>query len=896
MDVHRCRFVPYPGSAINALAFSASTDEELAKKGGYANLKLAVGRENGDIEIWSPLKGVWTQETIFRGGRGRSVEGLAWTQESDTDHEGKVIPGQLRLYSIGYSSTVTEWDLATGLPIARRPGGNHSEVWCLTAQPRWGNKHFKSKDSKPRDGEWKGQNLVAGCADGTLVLLSTADNDLLFSKFITRPTGQKARALSVSYKDRDIVVAGFANSCFRVFDTRTSAIIRTVSLGAAPKGGPRNLLVWTVKCLPNGDIVTGDSAGEVRFFDGQQYSQTQRMKGHDADVLDIGCNADGSKVFTAGMDCKTVLFTRPKKGRWTKVSHKRTHEHDIKALASFEGDHLSVLASGGVDTNLTVQPIRDYWEAHPHIMSTLPQLPQTASAPSARLILSYWNQEISLHRMKRQSAKAVDEKGGSLVARIGLHGDENITSATISPTGNFIIAATAAEVRFFQLSRRTNDADGSLKIRKIEVDEPVDSVRQLHLSPDGKWLALITHTNNVELLRLVVDDEKARVRVIPKRVPLNRITRTRAEDDRRHKVTGLRAYSRTVSRIQFSPDSKVLVAGDLSGHIDSWILEGHEDLTAPEVDESVRSDDSDDEDDKDNEDETIVILGQHWTSNPSTHLLPQLSSAPILLTFRPPTPSVKPKSEPNGNPAVHPTRHNRHPIAHDTPQGLYHLIVLTAQHQLYEFDLLQGKLTEWSKINDSRNLPEKFTQIKDRAMGCEWHTKGESTRLWLYGSTWLFMFDLSQNFPERPQEDEGSKRKRDDDNRGVNKRQKAMPVGLAPQTKKVVNGHIVKQEKENHALPYLNGTSGENDEEGDSGDEDFDLGGRLRGRELAVQQTKRSKNDPLLWWHTRIYRSILGMVTLGSRPECLETVIIERPIQDLALPPRYMAAHERPKN
>lgn len=348
MDIHRCRFVPYPGSAINALAFSAANELELGR-GGNANLRLAVGRANGDIEIWNHVKDNWVQEIIFRGGKGRSVDALAWTQESNEDDEGQLIPGPLRLFSIGSSSTVTEWNLATGLPI-RQSSGNHSEVWCLAAQPRFNLKtNKKDKNAALSEGGWRGQNLVAGCADGTLALLSTADNDLHFSKFIFRGKGKKARALSVAYKDRDIVVAGFADSTFKVFDTRTSQTVRTVTLGAGPKGGPKEILVWALKCLPGGDIVTGDSTGEVRFFDGHHYSQYQRVQAHDADILDIAFNSDGSQVFSTGMDQKTVLFTRVphRNGRWIRAGHKRNHEHDVKALASFESPNISALMSGG---------------------------------------------------------------------------------------------------------------------------------------------------------------------------------------------------------------------------------------------------------------------------------------------------------------------------------------------------------------------------------------------------------------------------------------------------------------------------------------------------------------------------------------------------------------------
>jgi U3 small nucleolar RNA-associated protein 4 len=350
MDIHRSRFVPYPPSAINALAFSHTQSTE--DNEDPECLRLAVGRSNGNIEIWNPAKGAWLQERIFYGGKDRSVEGLAWTQEPDEKNTlGKPVPGRLRLFSIGYSSSITEWDLATGLP-ARHSSGNHSEVWCFAAQPK-GKLSGKGVADLGADAR---QSLVAGCADGTLVLLSTADNELRFDKFLSRSTTKKARVLSVTYKDRNTVLAGFADSMIRVFDTRNGNVLRNISLGSGPSGGPKEILVWKVKCLSNGDFVSGDSTGDIRIYSGKNYSQTQRITGHEADVLDLAVSKDGTMIFSGGMDRRTCYYTCSKKSgaargnrgeKWRKVYHKRYHEHDVKALVTYEGNKLNVIVSGG---------------------------------------------------------------------------------------------------------------------------------------------------------------------------------------------------------------------------------------------------------------------------------------------------------------------------------------------------------------------------------------------------------------------------------------------------------------------------------------------------------------------------------------------------------------------
>jgi U3 small nucleolar RNA-associated protein 4 len=341
MDIHRSRFVNYPTSAINALAFSHQSSSDYSPLEQPYNLRLAVGRANGDVEIWNPTKGNWFQETVFLGGRNRSIEGLAWTQEPDeTDEEGNTTIGRLRLFSIGYSSTVTEWDLETGIP-KRHWDGNNGVIWCMAAQP----KVIQEKGSTIQTS----QKIVVGCADGSLIILSTADDDLQFQKYLTRSIAKRARVLSLAFQNRNTVVAGFADGTIRVFDIESASQYKTISLGAGPKGGPKDILVWAVKCLENGNIVSGDSIGEVRIFEKNHYSQIQRISSHDADILSLAVQKKGSVIFSAGLDRRLAHYVpqRNKREQWLKGGHHSYHEHDVKTMASFEGKGLNVIASGG---------------------------------------------------------------------------------------------------------------------------------------------------------------------------------------------------------------------------------------------------------------------------------------------------------------------------------------------------------------------------------------------------------------------------------------------------------------------------------------------------------------------------------------------------------------------
>ena len=136
MIVHRCRFVDFTPATITSLAFSHKSN---INKLTPSDLRLAIGRSNGNIEIWNPRNN-WFQEMVIEGGKDRSIEGLCWSNVNGES---------LRLFSIGGSTVVTEWDLATGLPL-RNYDCNSGVIWSISIN-----------DSQDK--------LSVGCDNGTVV-------------------------------------------------------------------------------------------------------------------------------------------------------------------------------------------------------------------------------------------------------------------------------------------------------------------------------------------------------------------------------------------------------------------------------------------------------------------------------------------------------------------------------------------------------------------------------------------------------------------------------------------------------------------------------------------------------------------------------------------------------
>ncbi|TVY56577.1 U3 small nucleolar RNA-associated protein 4 [Lachnellula cervina] len=898
MDVHRCRFVPYPPSTINALAFSHS---RIAEDQKTAPPRLAVGRANGDIEIWNPLNGSWLQETVIRGGEDRSIDGLVWTQDPNEEVHGSTIIGKSRLFSIGYTTTVTEWDLEKGKPL-RQASGNHGEIWCLAAQPALA--PIKDEADGAPTGPWPGQHLIAGCTDGALVLYSTKDEDLQLQKLLIRPSSKKAKIISVTFQNRNIVVAGCSDSTIRIYDIRNGTMLRSMTLGVGPAGGPKEILIWSVKALPDGTIVSGDSTGELRIWDGKTYTFMQRVKSHKQDILSLATSSDGTTIVSGGMDRRTVVYKQIGKGRmrWAEVSHRRYHNHDVKTMASFEGKGISCVVSGGPDASPTVLPLSQFGFENQRALPFLPQESPIHGVPRKRLMMSWWNREVHIWRLTKLSKTQPETEDSDeepttqnrkLVAKILIKGEANITSASLNADGSLLAVSTASDIKVFQLKPRKAEEGDGLRISKVNVPSSFSSgARLIQFSPDGKWLSIVRPDSNVTVARITPGSSSTSSTIYPRLSKLSRIDR---RIEKFVLLGGLGSYERTITQTAFSSDSRVIAVSDLAGYIDTFVLAGDEDLTLEEtnsdLDAASSSDSSISDSDSDDEEEAKpkLIFGQHWTRNPLASSLPQLPSTPVILSFRPSAsthnslPSTKIASP-------HPTRNNPHPVPHQLPAGEDRLLAMTATSGIFEFEVLKGGLSAWSRRNPTSVFPEEFRNTLDLARGCVWDISESKERVWIWGVSWLWMFDLSRDLPAPGSEEVNGEEK---ESKTVGKKRKRKAAGGAIPDSKLGTGISRKMQKvvheevdESHALVK---EASDDDEE----DESSTALERLR----RENSSKSDGDGKAAFWHTSKYRPILGMVLIGEEGEAgPEVALVERPIWEADLPPRYYGDQEWEKS
>ena len=484
--------------------------------------------------------------------------------------------------------------------------------------------------------------------------------------------------------------------------------------------------------------------------------------------------------------------------------------------------------------------------------------------------------------------------------------------------------STAAQVKLFRLSPKL----GTYKIQKLEAPSELTSLgaKLIQFSPDRRWLVVVRANDSIQLYRFNdIEIPKKNPEIRTKAVNLKRLDRDFTI--KKNQMESLGDYNRRITRLAFSADSRILVVADISGYLDTWVLEGHEDLSQQEeierseIKTANSSSDEDSEDDSDEENHPAVIFGQHWIRNPSASLIIRLPAAPLILTFRPSSSQSKAPLS-NGNVGVHPTRHTPHPHSHDLPKGEDRLFVLTAENQMYEFNILSGKISDWSRRNPSSALPREFRDLRDRGMGAVWDVQKESERIWLYGVNWLWMFDLSKDLPaldEKPTEpttlngdnhNKSAKRKRQsshdnissarprhDTGAGSKVKDSELGLGLnaARKVRKIkgpeaADGQILDFDQEQSPasdeeadyslitastlVNFRRGGSRQDDED-ETKDEESDHENLLNNTavngndptNIDTRSTRRTITDSPSHWHTFKYRPILGIVPLGEETD-----------------------------
>lgn len=482
--IHRSRFVDFTPGNITSIAFSHKSNLE---KLTPSDLRVAIGRSNGDIEIWNP-RNDWFQELILPGGKDRSIEGLCWCNVSGEP---------LRLFSIGGSTVVTEWNLTTG-EVLKNYDCNAGVIWSIAIN-----------DSMDK--------LSVGCDNGTVVIIDISGGvgSLEHDTILVR---QEARILTLAWNKDDFVIGGCSDGRIRVWSVTKNKnnnenrgrLLHTMKVDKAKK---ESTLVWSVLYLPlTNQIVSGDSTGSVKFWDFQFATLTQSFKPHEADVLCLATDATNGNIFTASVDRKIFQFSKissnsktiknGESNKWIISSNRLLHGNDIRAMCAYQSKGADFLVSGGVEKTIVVSPISSFAEGHYRKMPFVEPFTKNVLINKEQRLVVMWHE--STIKIWIIGNELDFEKNYKLVCKLSLKDDQNITSCALSQDGQVLIVCRNYTTKVFHLQPE----EGKLHVTKLDNELLLKTGTKLATFIDNSRVLLCTIEDELVLLDLEGDDDE----------------------------------------------------------------------------------------------------------------------------------------------------------------------------------------------------------------------------------------------------------------------------------------------------------------------------------------------------------------------------------------------------
>lgn len=303
---------------------------------------LALSRSDGSLELWHVAGAITTLSQSRKawancaGGApaclcrlpsppsegGDSVEALVWCGS--------------RLYSAGLHGHVVRRHGSSLRPISATCAAG-SALWSLAVDgPR----------RRLACGSEDGCVSVYQCADDT----PEGDREVVFCKRLAK---QERRVLCICWSEDGRHLATGSVNTVSVYNTDNGRLLSQLSIGRNAIDR-RDSLVWTVLLFNDLTVVTGDSRGQVCFWDGRLGALRQSVRTHGADVLTI--SGDSNALCVAGVEPSVVELRRmcpaatdlPSAAGWVKTTRSACHTRDVRVVIA--GDLWRV--SAGVDTDL----------------------------------------------------------------------------------------------------------------------------------------------------------------------------------------------------------------------------------------------------------------------------------------------------------------------------------------------------------------------------------------------------------------------------------------------------------------------------------------------------------------------------------------------------------------
>lgn len=505
------------------------------------------------------------------------------------------------------------------------------------------------------------------------------------------------------------------------------------------------------------------------------------------------------------------------------------------------------------------------------VVSNLPQQPPIASAPKARFVVSWWDREVNVWLLRKPATEilnSIDEgtdlnQNRKLLKTIVIKGDSNISSASINEDGTLLVVSTAIDVKAFRLQHQDPARPSDVKLSAVHLPQELTRLgaSKVQLSPDCSWLCLVQDGLRVAVAGIERAADSQDVTVPPNRI--GRVARLRRHIPRYVQNGGLGRYSRNIAHVSFSADSRMLATADLAGYVDTWVLRTRDDRQNGAAEKETDDASASDSETSQSEPESVDDGSERWVRNPNGRLLPKLLGAPTVLSFSDDVPDAQ-------------------------GTGDYTLLTISSSWSVVAFHPLQGALTSWSRNHPRRALPAPIQDLLDLPKGVLW----QGPRAWIYGVSFLFMLDLSQDLSKPsgdldapPADQVGLKRKRTGKSTGAGG--KMAQSNLTPHQ---ITRHMDGVD-EDVDMDDVQPADDDDEDDSNSDDEMDGVAGELAQLRSGGEHTKEGGSAELAdadsgrrsWWMTYKYRPIFGIVPLAED----EVALVERPTWDVEMPERY---------
>lgn len=466
--VHHVRFFEWTPKSIQCMSYNSSKQ------------RLALSRCDGSLELWS-IKDGWYQEEIIPGIEDQSIEDLVWQGT--------------RLFTAGLDGHIREIDLVK-LNTKKSCHSNAGPVWCLASNSA-------------------GTRLAAGTEDGCVVLLDTEYNVL---EYLTRFDSQDSRILCISWHSgEDLIVTGGIDN-IRIWSVSSGKAMQRLTVARTDKN--KETVIWSVICLSDMTIVSGDSRGKTSFWNGRQGTLIKSIQSHKADVYCLAVDSTENIVVSSGIDSSVVQFNYIAAREnsdwrdWVGTLVHNQHTHDVRAIQIIN----KYVVTGGVDTNLIqfnlssigsdVGHKRHSSENKWKRITPVPQKSLVKVAGDVNVILLQYTYHIEVWRLG--FTQNTGSNGDILPLRsnpikliqLKTKGGVPIFCSSITQDASFMSYSDCDTLRFYSITlENLTDIQPGVSMKKITpaTDSPPDGAHCMCFTSDKTRLVTVTSSSCVQI-------------------------------------------------------------------------------------------------------------------------------------------------------------------------------------------------------------------------------------------------------------------------------------------------------------------------------------------------------------------------------------------------------------